>query len=149
MKSVFVTLALLISANPVFAGGVYLTSNCTAYTIDGNQVKIGVAGRPMDAYRIESDKLSEEENLVTWDGIEKDEDGNIFNLVLKQTNRTKFEAKNYTEECFENEAEVTVEYAVVKKVSKKISQTLNIKKGQKLAFVCQSVVTYGPVGKCN
>lgn len=148
MKSVFVTMALLISTNSAFAG-VYLTSNCTAYTMDGNQVTVGVAGRPLDAYRIESDKLSQEENLVAWDGKEKDEDGNVFNLVLKRSHHTKFEKKTYTEDCFANEAEVTVDYAVVKKVSQKISQALNIKKGQKLAFVCQSVITYGPVGKCN
>lgn len=148
MKSVLLTLTLLMTANSAYAR-IYFDSGCTAYTIAGDEIKVSVTGRPTSPYRVDSDKLSQEENLVTWSGKEKDEDGNVFNLVLDQTNTTKFQEKNGVEDCFEYESDVSINYAIVKKVSKKISDTLQIKKGQKLAFVCYNRVTYGPVGQCN
>ncbi|WP_413586839.1 hypothetical protein [Bdellovibrio sp. HCB274] len=149
MKKLIVLFALIAASQSAFAG-VYYTGECVAKTINGTEIRVEVAGRPTSPKHVQSEKLSSEESLATFDGNTQDENGNIFQLVMKQTNRVVTEQTEIKDEdCFNRERATDVTTAVVQKVSKKIQETLGLKKGQKLVFVCFNETTYGSGYYCQ
>lgn len=149
MKSVFVSLALLITSHSAMAAHVYFDDDCTAYTLDGSKIEISIQNsRPTNPHVLDIDMgNSDKIPYVTFVGGEKYDDDIIEPvLVLKQLSSKTTAKKTLNEEGYEGDSELSVRVVKVVAVDPIVKARKDLKAGQTLTFVCRTTFL-APNGK--
>jgi hypothetical protein len=139
MKSVFVTLALLIGSQSAMAMHAYGTDDCTAYT-ENDKIEISIANsRPANPHIIKIENDTEDVRFVNFIGATMGQDDETDTVLTLKTISSKITGKTTNDEDgWEGWTELSVRVAKVTKASPFIQKEKGLKVGQTLTFICRT-----------
>jgi hypothetical protein len=151
MKKTIATLALLSLSSSAFAMHAYGTDDCIAKLIGGQTLEIDLAnGEPANSHRIVNDS-SDTIFFVNYDRIV---DGNDVNpkdasLVLLTKSEGNIVKRKVDDGCFQGEESTFTRSVVVDSIDSIVKENYELKKGQKIHFVCRSSYSAPTGNGCN
>jgi hypothetical protein len=151
MKKMIAFLSLLSISLPALAMHSYGEDNCIAKMLNGSTLELVITnGQPTNPHKL-IDRVNDSTDFTTveFKGAPMGGDEQGSELVLEKTSEKNINSRKVSDGCLEGYERTSTRTALVKSISKKLSEKFDLKEGNSVQFVCYT--SFGaPTGeKCE